>query len=628
MDVRKQLNKSKNAVDLRNTSKKVRPRSESKASSEKTQKVTQKKSSKQSPKKSESRKSSKSPLGSSRKKAQAMISDSTSFLSDSLKKAQFTPPPMIGLLITAGFLIAFLGATFAYFSMTEAVPTDGGQLSEGVFGSPTTLNPLYATSNPVDNDLTSLLYPQLFVYDSEGNLQPELAQEQTSNPEKTSYRIVLKENVAWDDGTPITVDDVLFTIEKIKDPNLESPLRPSLSGVEAVRVDDRTIELNLNASYSPFISTMTFGILPKHIWEELPASSYASLNDNLNKVSAGPFTYRSHKLGSESELTSLSLEKNPGYFGDIPRVDRFTFQFYDNPQELIADFENGVVDSASYITLDEDSDNVQTQFIKVPQYFAVFFNTKNPFLKNPVAREALSLSFNKDVFIEEIVGEFGERLDGPLTQYNTYFDPNEYEFNPERARQILEEDGWVDVDGDGIREKDNVRAEITLTAAEGDYVPEFLQQFQSAAREIGVSVLTNRQTLASIQENSLPNRSFDALYLGIAMNIYPDPYIYWHSSQGRSPGLNLSQYTNVNADGFLESARTNTDESVIASSLTQFQQQIAADNPALFLYTPNSPFYVRDYVENIREADFIGNTYSVRYLDISNWTINTTRVWK
>lgn len=621
MDVRKQLNKSKNAVDLRNASKKVRPKSESKdAQSTKPKKKAEKRPSrgKKSTKKSPS----------SRKRAQAILNDSTSFLTDSLKKAHISPPPMIGALITAGFLIAFVGATFAYFSMTEAVPADGGEISEGVFGSPTTLNPLYANNNPIDKDLTSLLYPQLFVYDAEGELQPELVQEFTSNPEKTSYRLTLKENIAWDDNTPITVDDVIFTIEKIKDPTLESPLRPALSGVDVSRVDDRTIELSLGASYSPFISTMNFGILPRHIWEDQPVSAFQSLEENLNTVGAGPFTYRSHKLDSETTLTSLALEKNPGYFGEIPRIDRFSVNFYENPQELISDFENGVVDSASYITLDDESDNVKTQLIKVPQYFAVFFNTKNAFLKNKPVREALTLSFNKDLFIEEIVGDFGERLDGPLTQYNTFFDPNEYEYNPDRAREILDNDGWTDVDGDGIREKDNVRAEITLTAAEGDYVPEFLQQFQAAAREVGISVLTERQTLASIQENELPNRSFDALYLGIAMNIYPDPYIYWHTSQGRSPGLNLSQYSNVNADGFLESARTNTDEAVIASSLTQFQEQIAVDNPALFLYTPNSPFYVRDYVDNIREMDFVGNTYSVRYQDISNWTINTNRVWR
>ncbi len=625
MDVRKQLNSSKNAVDLRNTSKRVKNKHVNQKSSGKSKNGESKKSI--SKPLSQRAMSAKPPLL-SRSKAQSVIAGSTTFISQSLKRAHITPPPTTGLLITAGFLVAFIGATFIYFSMTKSVPTDGGQITEGILGSANSLNPLYAPNNPVDSDVSSILYPQLFTYDVDGVLQPELVQEYEVNQEKTVYTITLKENISWDDKTPISVDDILFTIEKITDPNLESPLRPALTGVEAVRIDDRTLELKRNSSYSPFISTMTFGILPKHIWESRSNDSYRTLEDNFTIVGAGPFKYKSHKFDPNSKLSTLSLEKNPGYFGQKPRIDRLTLQFYTNPQMLIDDFQKGIVDIASYVNLPQDTSNVLTQFIRVPQYFAVFFNTKTPFLKNQPAREALTLAFDKETFLSEVIGEFGEPLDGPLTPYNTYFKPNTSEFNPDSARKILDENGWVDVDGDGIREKDNVKAEITLTSAEGEYVPEFLDKFQAAAKEVGISILTDRQTLASIQENILPERAFDALYIGIGMNIYPDPFIYWHSSQSKSPGLNVSQYSNVNADIFLESARTNTDESVIASSLLQFQEQINLDTPALFLYTPNSPFYVRDYVDNVRTKELVGNSYSSRYLDLINWTIQTKRVWR
>ena len=133
-------------------------------------------------------------------------------------------------------------------------------------------------------------------------------------------------------------------------------------------------------------------------------------------------------------------------------------------------------------------------------------------------------------------------------------------------------------------------------------------------------------SFADLSANQIRNRSYQALFLGLGLNIYPDPYIYWHSSQITSPGLNLSQYTNINTDGYLETARTNTDTNVITSSLQQFQQQIASDVPAIFIYSPKYLYYTNPIIKNINVS--IGNSSVDRYASISEWYVKTKRVLK
>ena len=149
---------------------------------------------------------------------------------------------------------------------------------------------------------------------------------------------------------------------------------------------------------------------------------------------------------------------------------------------------------------------------------------------------------------------------------------------------------------------------------------------QSQVKAIGIQMNTEVIPFNEFSNNQIRNRIYQALFLGIALNIYTDPYIYWHSSQINSPGLNLTQYTNVNNDGYLETARTNTDTNVIASSLAQFQQQIVSDVPAIFMYSPQYLYYTNPVISNITLS--VGNSSVDRYASISEWYVRTKRVLK
>jgi peptide/nickel transport system substrate-binding protein len=528
------------------------------------------------------------------------------------------------------FVVLIIIGSVVYRVITKEVPATGGVIREGIIGQPQYINPVLSFSNDVnkpDRVLEYLIYPTLFRLDTEGNLVNELVEEYSVGDNGKEYIFKIKSNITWDDNTPLTIDDIIFTIETIQNPDYNSPLNSALKGVIITKVDDSTLKLNLNASYSPFLSGLTFGILPKHIWQNLEPSAFLLAKANLEPVGAGKFKYKSIQKKKDGNIASITLERNTNYFGAKPNIETFILVFYAKEEEMTQDFKQNKLQAITQLKspLDE-SDKFQTNILNIPQSFGIIFNVKDPLLAKKEIRQAMSHTIDRAQIINNVLNGEATLINGPLNQFNKFYTDTPVELNLDKAKQILDEANWKDADGDGIREKDNQKAEFTLLVAGGNKVDEVTAMLREQVKAVGIQMNTEIIPFNELSNNQIRNRSYQALFLGLGLNIYPDPYIYWHSSQINSPGLNLSQYTNINNDGYLETARTNTDNNVITSSLAQFQNQIANDVPAIFIYSPQYLYYTNPIISNIKVST--GNSSVDRYASISDWYVMTKRVLK
>ena len=350
------------------------------------------------------------------------------------------------------FFVLFLSSfTFIcfnfYYNNTKTVSTMGGTYTEGIIGQPRFINPIYANSD-VDRDLTQLIFSGLMKYDENLNVVPNLAENFEIEDEGKIYVFHLKENLEWEDGEPITVDDIIFTIHTIQNPEFKSPIQANWVGVETEKVNDSTIRFILKKPYAAFLENSVIGILPQHIWQNVSAEEFAFEPHNLEPIGSGPFKIKKVKQ-KVNQIVSITLNQNPFYHGKKPNISEIKFLFFEDEDKLIraAQKENiQALSLSSAVTIGEKWEN---HIMSLPRYFAVFFNQeKLKVLGDKNIRLALNYATDKKEIHQKIV-------DSPILPEMYGFDLPEtiYEFDLEKAKEILDENGYQDTNGDGIREK-------------------------------------------------------------------------------------------------------------------------------------------------------------------------------
>src|SRR3989344_5662337 len=199
------------------------------------------------------------------------------------------------------------------------VPAFGGTLREGMLGNPRFINPLLAQTD-VDKDLVTLIFIGLLRYDGEGNLIPALAETYEVSSDGLIYTVTLKEGLRWSDGIPIKSKDVTFTIDRAKNPQLKSPRRASWEGVVVEEVDERIIRFALKKPYVPFIENLVLGILPYHIWQDIPLSQFALSEFNIQPVGSGPYIVRRVERDTQGSVIAMTLRANINFVLGSPYI--------------------------------------------------------------------------------------------------------------------------------------------------------------------------------------------------------------------------------------------------------------------------------------------------------------------
>lgn len=539
---------------------------------------------------------------------------------------------LMGLVIILG--ISLTMSVSGYVNRNSIlVPQEGGTYTEAIVGQPRYINPILASSSDVDLDLTHIIYSSLFKLDSNLALQNDLADNVEVNTDGKIYTIHMRNNAIWHDGEKVTAEDVLFTIRSIQTPEYGSPLVSAFQGVQVEKVDDYTIRFVLQKTpYAPFLSSLTVGIVPKHVWENVPPRNAGLAEQELKPVGSGPFQFQELVTKKKTgETTSITFARNDAYYGEKPYLANLTFTFFNTHEEAIASLTAGQTEGVGYLPTSLLSSvnhraSLAVHRLLLPQYFGLFFNEKkNPILNNQGVRSALDLATDRQQIIKEALHSEAQSVALPIPPgVFSFSDIKGPAFDPEKAKQNLEDAGWK-VGEDSIREKDGKKLEITITTTDWPEYVQTAQLIQTQWKEVGVKVNVSSLGTGIIQQTVVAPRDYEILLYGENLSADPDPYPFWHSTQVKSPGLNLSLLQDKEIDKLLEDARTSTDTEKRRELLHKFTERFLDIHPAIILYRPN---YLFTQHKNVRgQAIEQGSLPSDRFNDIAKWHVRVKRVW-
>lgn len=361
--------------------------------------------------------------------------------------------------VLAAFVSAWILLVAAYHSRTVLAPADKGSFTEGIIGTPRFLNPLYADSNDADRDITQLLYSGLLGYDSQGKLAADLAKNYSISDSGTTYEFILKDNLVWSDGQPLTSDDIIYTISVIQDPAYKSPLRGQWLGVETQKITDKGLRLKLANPNASFLENCALKILPKHVWENISADDFPLSPYNLSPIGSGPYIAKKTNRNKDGDIISIETAPNAKYYGQKPHIQNFIFAFFSDSDSLLASFRRGIVKGFARQQLSDPKSaaiaGAATYSFTLPRYFALFFNAANNIaLDNTQVRQALNLATNKQEIIAQALNNDGTIVDSPILPDFYHFNAptTAYPFDAERAKQLLDKSGFI-AGPDGIRVK-------------------------------------------------------------------------------------------------------------------------------------------------------------------------------
>lgn len=535
---------------------------------------------------------------------------------------------LMALLLVIGVMqVGFLRSKYQklYF-----VP--GGSFTEGVIGLYTDANPIFASST-TDSSVSRLVFSGLYSYDNNQNLSPDLAQKMTVDKTEKIYTVTLKPNLYWNDGHPLTAQDVVFTFKTIQDPDTQSPLLPSWQGIKVQSTDDRTVVFTLPTSISSFPESLTTGIIPEHILQAVPPDQLRSSDFNtIRPVGSGPFIYdtvqvQTDKSGYKHE--QIGLLANDKYYKGAPGIKRYIISTFKNQDELLKAYDDKKVDAISMLgavsnqyASDEES-NIYS--VPIAGETMVFFKNSDGALADPKVRKALVLGANRQKVIAS-TGQTLKRSDEPflISQigYNKKY--AQQTGNTQAAEKLLDSDGWKIDESSGIRTKKGQQLQFTLSSLDRDEYSRVAYELKNEWKQIGVDVSVSLQSDDDFK-NTKATHSYDALLETISVPD-PDVFPFWHSSQAdvRSKSRkNFSEYKSAKADASLEAGRSRSDPRIRTAKYQDFLQAWSQDNPALALYQPNYTFIVR--------APFTGfDSKSIasqvdRYSDVQDWMIRQER---
>ncbi len=513
-----------------------------------------------------------------------------------------------------------------------ALPRDGGGYTEALIGAPQFINPILALNNDVDLDLTHLLFQGLYRINEEGAVERALASHEEVSEDGKTYVITLQQDALWHDGTPVTAEDVVFTFDRILDPESQSPFLKTFKDLRVEAVDEHTVKMTLVQPYAPFLSTLTVGILPAHIWSDIPAANTGLAEYNLKPIGSGPYIFQSLTKDRLGTVKSYRLIRFPKFSGQRPHVETMTFRFYPSQDEALGAVERHQVEGISFVSQEMrtqlEKERVVFQELRLPQYTAVFFNQRNVLLKEKLLRQTLERAISKDAIIAQALEGAGEPIHTPILPGFLGHNPEVkgLAYDVDAAKKALDDAGWSLFEGETVRKKNGKELRFTLTTVDRPEYTKTAQLLREYWSAVGVGVDIRLFSSNDIIRKVIKPRDYEALLFGEIIGTDPDPYPFWHSSQSFDPGLNLAIFYNKDVDQLLEEARQISDPEQRRMKYLHFQNILAEEQPAIFLY---NPYYIYGLPQKIKGFSLQRITYpSDRFNSIEKWYVKTSIGWR
>ncbi len=518
---------------------------------------------------------------------------------------------------------------------TTPEPVNGGIYTEALVGSFGRLNPLLDFNNPADRAIDRLLFNSLIRFDSTGMAQADLAESWGVSEDGTIYNITIRSDATWHDGTPVTSDDVLFTLNLLRSEYSDYPtdVRTLWDNVEITRVDDKNIRFTLNEPFVPFLDYLTFGILPAHLLENVAADQLASASFNMAPVGTGPYKF-DHLTVENGKITGVVLSKWQSYFGKVPYIDQIVFRYYPDVQSALNAYNGGEVGGISQITPEAVSTacselNISCYSSRLPQLSMVLLNLgddKLPFFQDKKVRHALLEGINRQWLIDSLLNGQGIVADSPLLPgtWAYYAGTEHVPFDPDAGIAELKAAGYALPPNGTVRAKDTVTLSFTMVYPDDSLHSQMAQAIQKSWGEMGVEVKLQAVSYESLLKDFLVPRTYQAALvdLDFSHSYDPDPYPFWHQAEITN-GQNYSQWDNRTASEYLENARVIEEMDVRMKLYRNFQVVFARELPALLLYYPVETFAISSSVGGVQGVPLFEP--ADRFNSISSWYLLTRR---
>jgi peptide/nickel transport system substrate-binding protein len=485
---------------------------------------------------------------------------------------------------------------------------------EGGLADADTLNPLLA------DDYTSLtvielLFERLLAVDSQtGSIVPGLASSWRVSADGLIITFILREDVLWHDGQPFSAADVEFTFKAIVNPAVGSPRQADFPLVaEFKAVDDTTFVVTLaDADCSILYDLGSVSIVPQHALgdDDMQTSPF-----NVSPVGTGPFAFGEWVKGDH-----VTLLRNPRYWRKAPHLDAWTYKVVTDAEALLASLKAGQLDVVPLPLEDLDSVKAASHFqihrYPANEYYFIGYNTDHSILGDIRLRQALSQAVDRQRLVDQILEGQGQLLDtGLLPAHWAY--PQElagYPFDPVRAAQLLAEAGWVDNDGDGIRDRDGEPLRLRLTTNGGNPTREAIailaQQYYLA---VGVAAEVELMNWGDFLEDTFTH-DFDMVVFSWPLAPDPNGWELWHSSESvLNSGFNFVSYHNPRVDELLlQGLRApKCDKARRAAIYSEIATVLAKDQAYAFLFTPYNLMAVSERVVGVAPGPFAGLHWNV-----------------
>lgn len=540
--------------------------------------------------------------------------------------------------------------------LMTTIPVSGGTLTEGIVGMPTLINPVLALSD-ADKDMTTIVYSGLMRKLPDGSFIPDLAESYTSSEDGLVYTFQIREDAQFHDHKKVTADDVIFTIEKIKDPLLKSPRRNGWDGISVTKKDDLTVTFTLKQPYLSFMDSMTIGILPFHIWKNVSIPEFSLSPLNIKAIGSGPYQIESVKKNSNNFPEEYKLKRFKNFTFGLPNIKYIKIISYANEKDLIKALISGSIDQASGINSESAKELEKAGYTvhttTLPRIFGVFFNNaNNKALENKNVIKAFNMALDRESIIDNVFKGYGEIIQNPIPSsiFKKELESSYRKSQIIEAKKILEDDGWY-LDEDGIYTKGGITIETKTKTVKGKEVVEEVKKDNGPIIKLSFSLTTgdtkDLKETAEMIKNQLSligasvevkiyeigqlnqlirSRNYEGLLFGQLVNHESSLYSFWHSSQRTDPGLNIAMYNNKKVDTILESIQK---VSATEDRITQYKEFISEfekDIPALLIYSPKYLYVTSKNLNNIYFNSLV--TSSDRFNSIYNWYANQERVWK
>lgn len=495
------------------------------------------------------------------------------------------------ILMASAMILAFSHSAFA---------DEGKTLIIALGNEPDELNP-YTMFSHSPSDLPKI-FDGLVKFDENLDVAPSLAESWDVSPDGKEYVFHLHKGVKWHDGQELTADDVKFTYDLILDDEIVSkyPLATEYKDIEsAVVIDDYTIKFTLSEGIVPYGERFTTAIIPKHLLEG------QSLDNNdfwQHPIGSGPYKFKEWVKGDD-----LIMEANEDYFGGAPIIGEVKFVFVPDESARVSLLKEGEVDA---IKIDArttrslaDESGIEIYSVPSANWYGLTLPCNNwPFNIKEV-RQAIGYSIDKQPILDTIFYGEGEIAYGPFRESSWVYKPDiKYDYDPEKAKQLLAQAGFQDSDGDGILEMDGKDLEFTLIyPAEDVERRDITMAVKTDLGHVGINVEPSGLSWDVITSDLIrePGNSF-AVSWGDAYDPDNLNYNLWHSKFLNEGWWNPANYDNPEVDELLDEGRTTWDKDERKEIYGQLQEILVEDQPIAFIVYSNYIYAVDEGITGIK----------------------------